>query len=182
MSAVLKPKVLAGLVIVCGLIFLAGCKSSPPDSRIVIAPADTSAPSIPKAPFQPAETIQRPPPLSSSDTLGANILVWDAKMKKGNPDPGEEKVEFTFTLTNVSPAELVIYATETTCECTVANLPSNPWLVPPGGSGQIHVTLNLHGKQGTLSKGVTVFTSKGNSLLTVEAVAPVPQPGMGGAR
>ena len=111
--------------------------------------------------------------------MGTNIIVWDAKTKKRNLNPGEEKAEFVFTLTNVSKAELVIYTTETTCDCTVANLPSSPWVIPAGGSGQIHVTLDVHGKQGTISKGVTVLTSKGNSFLTVEAMTPVPEPGTG---
>src|SRR6185369_6409859 len=125
MVLVLKRIVLAVIIAVCGLVFFAGCKSSPASSEIAVTPVhtNTAAPHVPPAPFNPAESIQPPLPLSSADTVGTNVLMWDAKMKKRDPNPGEEKVEFTFTLTNVSPAEVVIYATETTCDCTVAKLP-----------------------------------------------------------
>jgi mono/diheme cytochrome c family protein len=176
---VLKRSLLAGFATACGLMIFAGCRSSRSSSEPVVAPVATNTPAIARPELAPAEPVKTPTPLSSFDTVATNILVWDAKMKKDNPKPGEEKVDFTFTLTNVSSTELVIYATETTCECTIAKLPSNPWVIPAGGSGNILVTLNLHGKQGRISKGITVLTSQGNSLLTVEAMAPPSGAGMG---
>jgi mono/diheme cytochrome c family protein len=104
------------------------------------------------------------------DTVPTNILVWSIKQQQTTASPGEEKVHFTFSLTNVSAGELTIYATAASCDCTVAKLPMTPWKLPPGGGGQINVTMDLRGKQGVITKEVTVFTSKGNSLLRVGAV------------
>jgi hypothetical protein len=68
----------------------------------------------------------------------------------------------------------MIYDTSTTCDCTVAKLPSTPWPVAPGKSGKIQATIDLKGRTGTVTNYVIVFTSKGNKMLTLQAISPTP--------
>lgn len=101
-----------------------------------------------------------------------NILAWDATEKTYRARPGDRQAPFTFSLTNVSSGPVVIYDTSTTCDCTVASLPSRPWLISSGGTGEIQVTMDVHNKIGTVSKEIIVFTSQGNRRLKVTAVVP----------
>lgn len=104
--------------------------------------------------------------------MAPDILAWDSVFKEHRALPGQTNLNFTFSLTNVSVEPVVVYATETTCECTVAKLPANPWLVPPAGTGEIHATVNVTGKRGSVSNYVIVFTSKGNRMLTLKSDVP----------
>jgi hypothetical protein len=85
--------------------------------------------------------------------------------------PGDLLATFTFALTNVSSGPVVIYDTATTCDCTVASLPSKPWMLPSGGAGEIHATIDLSKKVGVVTNQIIVFTSRGNRRLFVKAFA-----------
>ncbi len=114
-----------------------------------------------------------PPDLTTPqprDTVSMRILTWASKIQSRRAQPGAETMRFSFPVTNVSPADVLIFTTSTSCGCTVAKLPTQPWKLAPAATGQIEVTMDLRGKQGLISKEVTVFTSKGNSLLRVEAI------------
>ena len=63
----------------------------------------------------------------------------------------------------------MIYDTETSCDCTVATLPSRPWTIPSGGRGKIGATIDLSNKTGAVTNYVIVETSQGNRLLHVKA-------------
>jgi mono/diheme cytochrome c family protein len=106
-----------------------------------------------------------------------NILKWDAETKEQSTTPGQAEAKYTFWLTNVSPAEVLINSVRTSCGCTVAKLPSQPWHIPSGSNGPIEVTVNLAGKSGMIAKGVTVDTSVGIKQLTVKCNIPVNAPG-----
>jgi len=108
--------------------------------------------------------------------MAPGILVWDAETKEYNAKTGEVSATFTFNLTNVSPAEVVINTVSTSCGCTVAKLPQQPWRLAPGTNGAIQVTADLKGKFGTLVKTVTVNSSAGSKVLTVKANIPIPPP------
>ena len=112
------------------------------------------------------------PGTSNPDEVPDTILAWDAKAKTYRARPGEDSARFVFNVTNVSPAQVVIETTATSCGCTVAELPADPWKLPPGGHGRIEVTMDLNGQTGAVTRQVTVFTSKGTCQLTVEAVVP----------
>jgi hypothetical protein len=163
----------AGLIVAVGLVLLAGCSSSR-DRHEVAPPATTEAspPGVTPAVSNHVETAPAPSPLSSADTMAPGILSWDARVKKYTAQPGERIVPFTFSLTNISSESLVIYATETTCGCTVAKLPSTPWVLAPGAGGKIDVTMDLKGRQGLLARDVIVFTAKGNAKVSVEVTLP----------
>jgi mono/diheme cytochrome c family protein len=103
-------------------------------------------------------------------------LSWDAEFKDYVTKPGERYAQFTFWFTNVSTQEVVIRGARSSCFCTVARLPQQPWSIAPGKGGPIEVTLDLLGKGGTVSKAVTVDTSKGRKTLLVQArVTPAPE-------
>jgi hypothetical protein len=154
----------AGLLM---LVFVAGCKSPATKAPPTLA---QTVPAINRTnQFQPP-VIQPSLPPDSADNMASNILAWDAVEKEYQAKPGEMSAPFIFNLTNVSPETVMIYDTSTTCDCTVASLPSKPWIVPSGGSGQIQATIDLHNKIGVVTNRVIVFTSKGNRALRVKAI------------
>jgi mono/diheme cytochrome c family protein len=109
-------------------------------------------------------------------------LVWDAEVKEYIAQPGDTNANFTFNLTNASPSEVTIERVQTSCGCTVAKLPSQPWKLAPGTNGQIEVTVDLRGKRGQFSKMVYVYSSAGTKNLTVKVNVPDAPPGPGGDR
>ncbi len=104
--------------------------------------------------------------------MGSNILAWDAVVKEYHAKPGEMRAPFSFSMTNISPHPVMVYDTETTCECTVAKLPSKPWTVPSGGAGTIEASINLSNKVQDVTSSVVVFTSQGNRRLTLKVFLP----------
>ena len=99
-------------------------------------------------------------------------LVADADVKEYTAKPGEANAQLTFTLTNTSPGAVTINDVRTSCGCTVAKLPSQPWTLEPGTNGQIHVTVDLRGKRGQITKLVYVNGVTGMKTLTVRVNIP----------
>jgi Protein of unknown function (DUF1573) len=152
------------------LALFAGCKS--PQKQTAPAPAPSAPAAAPSAHAQ-TNKVQLPP--DSGNNLAPNILAWDATVKEYQVQPGDVFAPFSFSLTNVSSSPLLIYDTSTTCDCTVASLPSKPWTLPSGGSGEIHATIDLRRKPGaSVTHDVIVFTSRGNRRLTLKAITPEP--------
>jgi len=104
--------------------------------------------------------------------MAPHILAWDAVSKEYHARAGEMIAPFTFSFTNVSTRPVVIYDTQTSCDCTAAKLPAQPWTIPSGGAGKISATIDLSGKTGVVTNYVIVFTSRGNRLLNVKAILP----------
>ena len=85
--------------------------------------------------------------------------------------------EKTAPFTNISSSEVVISNVTTTCRCTVAQLPAQPWHLAPGINGEIKVSMNLTGKLGHVTKEVTVNSSAGTKVLQVQVnIPPAPAP------
>lgn len=100
-------------------------------------------------------------------------LMFDSVVKSYDAKVGEAQAPFVFNLTNVWTNEIVIDRTATSCGCTVAKLPEQPWHLKPGAYGAIKVTVNLAGKPpGLIQKQVTVFSSIGVRTLTVKVNKP----------
>ena len=162
----------------CVIVVVAGCRTPRPSSAEYKPISVTNAVPSSVSGSQSPETNQvvvpsRPrPSAAAADNMASGILNWDSVFKEYHAKPGELKAPFTFNLTNVSFEQVIIFATETTCDCTVAKLPSKPWVLPPGAEGQIHATLDLHNRIGAVTNYVIVETSKGNRLLTVKADVP----------
>lgn len=139
------------------------------------------SPSGPLKPGSPA-VVNAGVPISTISVPVTNIpkeptLVFDSEVKTYDAKPGEASAPFVFNLTNVWTNEVIIERTQTSCGCTVAQLPSQPWHLAKGTNGQIKVTVALAGKPpGLITKTITVYTSVGMKLLTVKVNNPPPAP------
>ena len=129
------------------------------------------------------ESAPAAPPAFPGATVSSNNLAWDALTKEYASKPYERFAHFSFWFTNVSPSEVQIFSAQTSCFCTVAKLPSQPWRIPAGSNGPIEVTMDLAGKSGLVMKGVMVDTTAGRYNLIVKTtvpptLGPPPQPTM----
>lgn len=107
-------------------------------------------------------------------------LSIDAALKEYTAKPGEQSCVFRFAVKNISKAEIVINQVRTSCGCTVAQLPSQPWKLAPGEGGEVVLTLDFQGKHGTLIKTATIDTATGYKTLTFKAEIPEPDPSVAG--
>ena len=102
-----------------------------------------------------------------------NPFVWDALEKFTKTGEMNQNAEFTFWVTNTSSSNASIIHTESSCDCTVAKMPSQPWLFKPGESGSLSVKMNLMGRNGRVTKEIYVGTSHGGQTLRVHADIPL---------
>jgi len=165
-------RIFAVATIGLAIALFAGCKTS----ETKPTPAAVTVPSVAKTnqlaqPPQPVQPAVKLPP-DSGDSMAPNILAWNTLAEEYHAKPGELSAPFTFALTNVSSGTVVIYDTSTTCDCTVASLPSKPWTLSSGGTGEIHATIDLSKKSDTVTNQIIVFTSQGNRRLFVKAFLP----------
>jgi mono/diheme cytochrome c family protein len=115
-----------------------------------------------------------PPPVNGP--LPTTVLVWDSEMKSIDAHEGDDQGHLFFCFTNVSKEDVVISNVHPGCGCTTAQFPT-PQTFTPGSNGQINVTINLHGKMGTIFKNLTVTTDKGIKTLNFRVnILPVPLP------
>ena len=116
-----------------------------------IAPLPVAPPVVvPSLPHMPPEPL----------TLDG-LIKWDAERKEVTVPSGTPTANFTFNLTNASAEVVTIESARTSCGCTVASLPSQPWKIAPGTGGQISASMNLAGKTGTTVKTITVTATGG---------------------
>jgi cytochrome c553 len=103
-------------------------------------------------------------------------LVFDAVEKDYAAGAGEKQVTFSFTVKNPGPAEIVVGHVRTSCGCSVANLPRQPWPLGAGESGKFQIVVDLRGKRGVLVKSATVETNAGAQQLRFRITIPEPDP------
>ncbi|MCI0748190.1 MAG: DUF1573 domain-containing protein [Verrucomicrobia subdivision 3 bacterium] len=111
-------------------------------------------------------------PPAISESLDTPTLVWSDNAQERTVAAGEQKAEFVFWATNASSGPVLIMKLHNTCGCTVAKLPGMPWELAPGANVPIHVSLSLRGKEGTVTKRVTVETSDGRKQLLIKVHIP----------
>lgn len=102
---------------------------------------------------------------SSTQMSGAKISFTSVKHDFGVVDEacGEVTCEFTFTNTGTSP--LIIRATKTSCECTLARHSNEAVL--PGHKGKIRVTYSPIGVRGNFMKNVYVYSNGSRQPITL---------------
>jgi len=114
------------------------------------------------------------------DASAFSKLVFDAMTKEYDATLTDTMADFKFNITNTWTNEITIDRVQTSCGCTVATLPSNPWHIPAGGHGQVDATMNLVGKgSGLLRKTITFYVSThgdflGMKVATVKVHIPEP--------
>ena len=143
----------------------------PPQNPTVQVPPGYPAPLVAPPPVTP-RVFPTYPPAAAAATQPASYLAWDSEVKEYNAKLGEPSAHFAFNCTNVSKEVVEIASVRTSCGCTVAQLPSQPWRLEPGSGGPINVTVNLAGKVGTITKSVTVESSTGTKALLVKVNLP----------
>jgi len=114
-------------------------------------------------------------PIASVAAMASSpdALVWDSKFKEVTPAEGARKADFIFAFTNVTSSNVVIRDAHGSCSCTVAKLPSVPWVLLPHTNGQLNVTVDLAGKYGVLNKTVTItYTNGAQTVLAVKVNLP----------
>ena len=102
-----------------------------------------------------------------------NPLVWDAMTKRVKFESMGQLATFTFWVTNTAPTNVSILSTQTSCDCTVAQLPTLPWVFKPGDVGSLTARVNITGKHGLVTNAVGIMTSEGPQLLGVVAEIPL---------
>jgi mono/diheme cytochrome c family protein len=104
---------------------------------------------------------------ADSDSPKPHPLVWDSIEKTLEVKPDGHEARFEFSVTNKSAEPVEILHIEPSCGCTVAELPSNPWVLAPGANGSFSAVVDYRGKHGKFSKTLNVQSSAGSQLLTV---------------
>jgi cytochrome c5 len=158
-------------------------------------PSTPPAPGLPAAPKVTGQTVIRaeavrplvqppavPAPQALPEVPDPKALAFDSAMKSYDAKKGDTSAVFSFSVTNVSSHDVYVNAVRTSCGCTAAQLPAQPWKLAPGDHGPIGVTVDLHGKFGTINKTATLYTTSGMFPLNVRINIPMPDPsarGMG---
>jgi mono/diheme cytochrome c family protein len=140
----------------------------------------TQAPILPPVQVPPPAILQAPPPQAPGTTAQPaldGVLAFDKDMKEVGVPNGTTEAHFSFNLTNISSGDVTINFVQTSCGCTVAKLPSQPWKLSPNEHGEISATMQLAGVPagGNKTKTLTVNSDKGTKVLSVRAnVLPAP--------
>jgi mono/diheme cytochrome c family protein len=105
-------------------------------------------------------------------------LVFVSETNEYNAKPEDTSAAFSIYVTNVWSNAIVIESVHTSCHCTVATLPANPWVLQPDESGVVNATVQLEGQDGIVEKVLTFFTSVGERVITLVVSIPAsPHPG-----
>jgi len=126
-------------------------------------------------PPPPPESTKAPPTVYAATVLPPQEekgLTLDAAVKEYTVKPGEESVGFTFAVKNISTKEIVINQVRTSCGCSIARLPSQPWKLAPGEGGNIQLTVDVRGKTGELIKTATIDTATSFKEMTFKVNIP----------
>lgn len=103
-------------------------------------------------------------------------LVLDSSFQEYTAQPGEQTATFTFKLTNPTHEPIVVTEVRTSCGCSVAKLPADPWMLRPGASGEFQIVVDLRGKRGVLKKDATIETLRGRQRIDFNITIPESDP------
>lgn len=107
-------------------------------------------------------------------TAAQAALTWDAAEKRYEAEPGETQAEFSFVATNPGTAPVEIRSVATSCSCTAGVMARQPWVIAPGASETLRVTVDLRSRRGGLTKTIHVDTTDGEQMLLVHVQVPPP--------
>jgi mono/diheme cytochrome c family protein len=143
-----------------------------------LPPSAPTARSFPNRVLPTGDLAAKPPATAPAPVASANPLVWDTLVKEFKAKPEDKSAEFIFWVTNTAATDTAINSARTSCGCTVAKLPSQPWILKPGESGSLVANMNLLGKRGIVTKTITLDTSGGAQVLLVRSDIPAGAPAM----
>jgi hypothetical protein len=120
---------------------------------------------------QPADSVKvRPNVIDHShdnQPLPDGILGWRTLSQTVVVTEGESFAHFTFNFTNLSSNSVTILNVDPTCGCTTADLPSSPWTISGGSSGEIKARVDLTNKIGMVTEYIKIITNEGSKNLTL---------------
>lgn len=102
----------------------------------------------------------------------AGALIWDNTHLKHSASAGETGHLYEFSLRNPGQESITIQEVKPSCGCTVAELPAQQWVIPPGQSDRLKIRMDFIGRHGKIVKSVEVQTTAGHQTLLVEAELP----------
>ena len=83
-----------------------------------------------------------------------------------------ESAKFQFKVVNQSSEPVEVLRIEPSCGCTVAEMPSKPWILAPGADGAFTADVDYRGKLGQFSKAIYIHSSAGSQILHVKIQIP----------
>ena len=119
-------------------------------------------------------TVDNPNVVKENETPNPNapVMAFAEKEFDFKDITADSKVHHTFAFTNAGKTPLLIADATASCGCTTPNWTKDP--IAPGAKGTLEVQFDSHGKQGLISKqvsvrantqpSITVITIKGNVL------------------
>jgi cytochrome c553 len=166
----------SSFVLIVGAISLvSGCCRDQGKTSVATAKANTTQVTpLPIVQLPPPAALQAAPPQAlgtEPQPALAQYLAFDRKEKDVTVTNGTSEAHFSFNLTNISSGDVTINGVQTSCGCTVAKLPSQPWKLSPNDHGEISATMQLAGVPagGNKTKTLTVNFDKGSKVLIVKA-------------
>lgn len=101
-------------------------------------------------------------------------LAWDETVKVHRSSTNESSVRFTFSVTNPTGKPVEIQTVQASCGCTTTEVSPLPWILGPGETGSIGAVLNIVGKPDFVEKTITVVSSLGVQVLTMQVFLSPP--------
>lgn len=139
-------------------------------SAAVTKPAETNAPAA-----VATKPVYVPDTTHANQPLQAGALAWNSTMETTNVPADTEQAHFLFSFTNISSGPVSILDVHPSCGCTTAEIPPRPWTIQPGESGEVPVTVNIEGKDGTLFKSLNISSDKGSKDLYMRITIEPPK-------
>jgi len=100
--------------------------------------------------------------------MPASLVAWDADTREFVARAGETNVVLAFTVTNLSPFDLVINDIHVVNEFITIQSPPLPWTIKPGEHGTLSTDTDLRNKRGTGYLPIEVGSTLGNKTLTLK--------------
>jgi len=97
-----------------------------------------------------------------------SLAAWDADTREFVAKAGDTNVVLSFTVTNLSPYDLVIRDIHVVNEFINILSPPLPWTILPGDHGTFQTDTDLRNKKGTGYLPVEVVSSLGSKTLTLK--------------
>ena len=104
----------------------------------------------------------------SNEPMKTNLMAWNNLTQTVDVPAAALQAEFLFTFANASDRAFAITTVHPSCGCTTAKIPALPWVIPPGGTGKIPITVNVAGKSGSVFKTVNLVTERGYQTLRLQ--------------
>lgn len=143
----------------------AGCSRSQPQLPV---PARATSVVVQSTIDLPAAVVSK----TAVEDVPANVLTWDATEQHRTVNSTEGPVLFRFQMTNISQQPVVIEKVNTSCGCTTTETRELPFTLAPGASESLHVSMNVTGKYGAVTKSVLVQGIQAQWTLLVTAQLP----------